>query len=110
MFDRAELVRTLAAMTDDEYREVTAEARGDTDKQLRELTRDLFGRDQGARVDLGRPTERSSNVVRTEGANPDPGIHFSDDDHLRQLTRQMFNPTLAATDPVTFDAVDPERP
>lgn len=28
--DRADLVRKLAAMTDDEYRDVTTEARGDT--------------------------------------------------------------------------------
>jgi hypothetical protein len=42
--DRTDLVRTLAAMTDDEYRDVTTEARGDADPRTAaaQIFRDLL--------------------------------------------------------------------
>lgn len=71
--------------------------------ELRKLTRQLFGTEEDT-VDLSRPAPTTRHVVANEGRNPaTPAIHFSDEDHLRQLARELFNPTYAATDPVTFD-------
>lgn len=77
----------------------------DTDDraELRAFVRRMFGRDGQGGVDLSRPVARTGNAVPTEGTNPTTGPHFTREDHLRQMVRELWNPHLAATDPVTFE-------
>lgn len=85
---------------------------------LTRLTRHIFGTEKAGARNIFRTqrfqagpapdaaTEASGPPTAAgEGANPAPGYRFSDRDHLRQLTREMFTPNFAVTDPVTFDVL-----
>jgi hypothetical protein len=77
----------------------------DDEAQLRTIARMLFGKTKGGGVTNVPPDVSASAGPRRvrEGDNPDPGAHFTYEDHLRQLALELFDPVRAATDPVTFD-------
>jgi hypothetical protein len=98
MLDRADLIRNLAAMTDDEYDAVTTEARGEPDTGMRQFARQVFGRKDADTIDLSHPEPKGRNVIAREGENPDSG-GFTAEDIARDWVRRFFDPKYAATNP-----------
>lgn len=82
---------------------------------MTKLTRRIFGTEKAGAVNIfgGRYSDHTApssdaqtvHVVAQEGTNPAPGSHFTQRDNLRQMTREIFNPVLAGTDPVTFNVI-----